>query len=92
MKNIEMTIWDNTITNIERNDVLLYCERAMNKTCRLNDCKVKVTDRWACGITFEVDSPYFYRIARQYNNRLNRLHYWGELNEDGFEKLVMEYK
>lgn len=89
---IKMTIWDNTITDLDRHEVLRYCERAINKTCRLNGCEVKTTNRWSCGITFEVNSHDFYRIARQYNDRLIRFHYWNEQNEDGFEKLVMEYK
>ena len=82
---LEMTIWDNDSTVEEKQEVLLYCERALLKTAHEMRCTVKITNRWWGG--FDAEIPMNTVLIRRYNRRLNRLHYW--CRED--EPLVMDY-
>lgn len=89
---IDMTIWDNDTTTAEKQEILLFCEHALNRAW--NDLYSKPVqikyDRWFAGFTAEitgdVDLP---ALVKSYNRRLNHFAPWRELR-DGEEVLVME--
>ncbi len=87
-----MTVWDNTMTVFEKQDILLYCERAMRKACGYNYGKMTVSERKKTSITFEISAHYeaMQWLLNDYNERLNRLTAWRKENADGMEILVWE--
>jgi hypothetical protein len=87
-----MTIWDNSMTDFDRQDILLYCEHAIRKVCQNNYGKVKVINRSWMSVDFEVSASLtpMNWILDEYNARLNRLGAWHKENEDGMEILVWE--
>ena len=91
MKNkieITMAIWDNKLDTVERQDILLYCERALLKTWndfKNGPCSVKIAERWWGGFTATVSwDDWFYPVTaflKSYNQKLCRLHYWNREDE-----------
>lgn len=98
MLNIKMTIWDNAISNAEKNDILHYCERALVKTWTEQyngPAPIALEQRTWFGFIAKVpfaDCDKAHAFLTQYNQRLNHLHYWSKLNENHDECLVMEYE
>lgn len=80
---LELRIWD-TNSIAEKQDILLYCERAILKTWReefdvLPPIRVK-HEKNAITVTLpaEASNEYF---LRRFNLRLIRLHYWNRSDE-----------
>lgn len=76
---IEMSIWDNTTTVEEKQDILLFCEHAMNKAAYNHYAIVKVIHRdWA---SFTAKIKFFHPedsviFSIEYKKRLARLSYF----------------
>ena len=94
---IIMTIWDNDLTDFDRNDILRYCENALLDTWdRLTWHKApevrlererngfKATIPWETTGHGRWDATHFLKI---YNDRLMKYAYWNRLDEP----LVMEW-
>lgn len=97
MLSIEMTIWDNTINTMDKNAILLFCERALLKVWREqnNGCAaIKITNRAKSWFIAEVplEGERAIYFMHNYNRKLNHLHYWREVDEQGDERLIMEYQ
>lgn len=85
---IEMTIWDNELDKTGKQDVLLYCERALLSTWnefKNGNAKVKIEERWWGGFTAIVSwDDWYYPVTaflKTYNRKLCRLHYWNRNDE-----------
>lgn len=95
---VEMSIWDNNLTDFDRNDILRYCENALLDTWdRLTWNKapeVRLVERWRGGFKAIIpwenpghghwDAAHF---IKTYNNRLMKYAYWNRPDEP----LVMEW-
>ena len=90
---IEVTIWDNGLTDVERQEELLFVERAIMNTWRDYHAgeRVKITDRSWCGFTATIDrldtnfwhdspSTFLSRLME----RMNRLHYYNSMVDGDF--------
>ena len=84
---IRMEIWDNDNSTEDKQEILLYCERALNKVLEYSNTSMlryKITERWWGGWTAEIEySPYveMRALLRHYNDKLCRLHYWNRHDE-----------
>ena len=98
---LDMTIWDNTTTKEEKQEILLYCEHALLKACReqLGEMpKIEITRFWY-GFSANIDTKeiwtgwtdeWKHKLIRKYNHKLNHLAYWRKLDDNGEELLVMD--
>lgn len=84
---VRMEIWDNDNTTEDKQEILLYCERALNKVLDYSNTPLlqyKITERWWGGWTAEIHFSEYIPILsllRRYNDKLNRLHYWTRSDE-----------